>query len=163
MPVHHVSSAEDFKSLLAANTFVLADFYADWCPPCKTIAPVFAGMADSHAVEGRLAFAKVDVDAHQSLAAEYGITAMPTFVVFREGQPQPDSVVRGANPPALEAALRKIKAEIGDTGARDAATRAEEGATSRQQEGSHDESTVSGGYLMHAGARPDWKMSLGGD
>ena len=64
---------------------MVVDFYADWCPPCRAIAPVFSQLADAHALEGKLAFAKVNVDHVQDVAGRYGVSAMPTFLVFRDG------------------------------------------------------------------------------
>ena len=58
------------------------DFYADWCPPCRAIAPVFSKLADEHASKGALAFAKVNVDHVKDIAGRYSVSAMPTFVFF---------------------------------------------------------------------------------
>lgn len=65
---------------------MVVDFYADWCPPCRVIAPVFSSLADAHSAPGKLAFAKVNVDHVTDVSATYGVTAMPTFVVFRKGE-----------------------------------------------------------------------------
>ncbi|TKW51026.1 Thioredoxin-like protein [Colletotrichum tanaceti] len=86
--VYKVSSAAELDSVLASSSRVVVDFYADWCPPCRAIAPVFSELADKHAAEGRLAFAKVNVDHVNDVAGRYGVTAMPTFVFFRDGKPQ---------------------------------------------------------------------------
>ncbi|CCF40105.1 thioredoxin [Colletotrichum higginsianum] len=86
--VYKVSSAAELDSVLASNSHVVVDFYADWCPPCRAIAPVFSELADKHAAEGRLAFAKVNVDHVNNVAGRYNVTAMPTFVFFRSGKPQ---------------------------------------------------------------------------
>ncbi|KAK6206843.1 thioredoxin [Colletotrichum tabaci] len=86
--VYKVSSAAELDSVLASNSHVVVDFYADWCPPCRAIAPVFSELADKHAAEGRLAFAKVNVDHVNNVAGRYNVTAMPTFVFFRGGKPQ---------------------------------------------------------------------------
>ncbi len=63
---------------------VLVDFWAEWCGPCKMIAPVLDELADEYA--GRAKFGKVNVDEQQSLAAQYGITAIPTLIFFKGGQ-----------------------------------------------------------------------------
>lgn len=65
------------------------DFYADWCPPCRAIAPVFSQLADTHAATGKLAFAKVNVDHVNAVAGRYGVSAMPTFVFFQGPEPTP--------------------------------------------------------------------------
>lgn len=72
---------------MASTAYVVVDFYADWCPPCRTIAPVFSKLADEHAVPGQLGFAKVNVDHVKDVAQLYGISAMPTFLVLRDGKP----------------------------------------------------------------------------
>lgn len=63
---------------------VLVDFWAEWCGPCKMIAPILDELADEY--EGRVKIAKVNVDNDQALAAEYGVTAIPTLIVFQNGQ-----------------------------------------------------------------------------
>jgi thioredoxin 1 len=85
--VYKIAKAEELDALLSSTTNVVVDFYADWCPPCRAIAPVFSKLADKHASEGRLAFAKVNVDDVKNVAGRYSVSAMPTFVVFREGVP----------------------------------------------------------------------------
>jgi len=67
-----------------AKTPVLIDFYAEWCGPCKMMAPIIDDIAKDYA--GKLKVVKVDVDESGETAATYGVTAMPTFVVFKNGQ-----------------------------------------------------------------------------
>jgi thioredoxin 1 len=74
---------------------VLVDFYAPWCGPCKTLAPLLEQLADEFA--GRVTFAKVNVDTAFGLAGQLGITGVPTLVLFRGGQPVGRQV--GALPP----------------------------------------------------------------
>lgn len=64
---------------------MVVDFYADWCPPCRAIAPVFSKLADQHTSKGHLAFAKVNVDQVKSVSARFGVSAMPTFMFFENG------------------------------------------------------------------------------
>src|SRR5467141_5252686 len=63
---------------------VVVDFWAEWCGPCKMIAPVLDELADEF--EGRAKIGKVNIDDQQALAAEYGIRAIPTLLVFSKGQ-----------------------------------------------------------------------------
>ncbi|KAL6863448.1 hypothetical protein ACO1O0_003702 [Amphichorda felina] len=86
--VHKVTKDDELDALLSSTTNVVVDFYADWCPPCRAIAPIFSKLADSHAVKGRLAFAKVNVDHVKNVAGRYGVSAMPTFVFFQNGVPK---------------------------------------------------------------------------
>ncbi|RFU27632.1 hypothetical protein B7463_g8714, partial [Scytalidium lignicola] len=122
--VYKITTASELEALLSSTTNVVVDFYADWCPPCRVIAPIFSKLADSHAVGGHLAFAKVNVDHVNNIAKRYDVSAMPTFVFFENGQPRPVAVkgvshspstsltqdglvdrIRGADPRALTAAV----------------------------------------------------------
>jgi thioredoxin 1 len=63
---------------------VLVDFWAEWCGPCKMVAPILDELATEYS--GRVKIAKVNIDDHQSLAAQYGIRAIPTLLLFKGGQ-----------------------------------------------------------------------------
>ncbi|KAH8901817.1 thioredoxin-like protein [Coniochaeta sp. PMI_546] len=109
--IHHVNSSAELNSLLSSNTYVAVDFYADWCPPCKTIAPIFQSLATKHSIPGVLAFAKVNVDHVQDVAAAYRVTAMPTFLFFKEGKQvavNGQVMIQGADPRSLGAAAEKL-------------------------------------------------------
>ena len=76
---------EDFeKTVLQATAPVLVDFYADWCGPCKILAPMIDEIAGKNV--GRLVVAKVDTDRAQQVAAEYEIRGVPTVILFKEGK-----------------------------------------------------------------------------
>lgn len=110
-PVSHVGSHSDFDSLLATTRYVIVDFYADWCGPCKMIAPHFLKMASTYSIPGFLAFAKVNVDHVGSVAQKYGVTAMPTFMFFKEGKQvavNGNATIQGANLPTLMQAAEKM-------------------------------------------------------
>jgi thioredoxin len=77
--------------------------YADWCGPCKMIAPHFERLAKEYSEPKRVAFVKVDVDNQQSIARSHGVSAMPTFIIFHCGKAI--NTIKGANPPALTAAI----------------------------------------------------------
>ena len=63
---------------------VLVDFWAEWCGPCKMIAPILDELATEY--DGRVKVGKVNIDEHQNLAAQFGIRAIPTLLVFKAGQ-----------------------------------------------------------------------------
>lgn len=76
---------ENFKSEVLDSTVpVLVDFWAEWCGPCKMIAPVLDELADELGDTAKIG--KVNIDDSQDLAAEYGIRAIPTLLVFKGGE-----------------------------------------------------------------------------
>jgi len=79
---HHVDGQGELDEFVADNDVVLADFYADWCGPCQMLDPV----VETLAAETDAAVAKVDVDANQQLAADYGVRGVPTLVLFADGE-----------------------------------------------------------------------------
>jgi thiol-disulfide isomerase/thioredoxin len=70
-----VTSSSHFSQLLSQSTYTVVDFYADWCGPCKAIAPVFQNLAEKETKAGKLQFVKVDVDSQQEVAKKYGVSA----------------------------------------------------------------------------------------
>ena len=77
-----LSDPDEFDDLVADHDVVLVDFYADWCGPCQMMEPAVEAVA----AETDAAVVKVDVDAHQSLAADYGVQGIPTLLVFAGGE-----------------------------------------------------------------------------
>ncbi len=89
---------QDFdQEVLEADTVVLVDFWAEWCGPCKMVAPVLDDLSQEY--DGKIKFTKVDVDENPQTAMKYGIRSIPTLLVFKGGSPV-DQVV-GAVPKAV--------------------------------------------------------------
>ncbi|KAI3316484.1 thioredoxin-like protein [Xylariaceae sp. AK1471] len=101
----NVASPGEWQRILASSTVVVTDFYADWCGPCKMIAPTFESLSTKFSKPGKITFCKVNVDNQQSIAQSHGVSAMPTFLIFKSGSVI--ETIRGANPPALTAAVEK--------------------------------------------------------
>lgn len=78
-------TSENFEAeVLKSEVPVLVDFYADWCGPCKLVAPIVEQVAEEYA--GRVAVGKVNVDESPDLAMKYGVMSIPTFIIFRKGE-----------------------------------------------------------------------------
>ena len=82
--ITHVTDATFDTDVLKSDTPVLVDFWAEWCGPCKMLAPILEEVAVSHA--GRVKIAKVDVDDNREIAAKYGIRGIPTLMLFKNGE-----------------------------------------------------------------------------
>ena len=80
-----VTDQEFEEQVLNADTPVLVDFWADWCAPCKMIAPIVEDLAIEY--DGQVRFAKVDVDSNPVTATKFGIRSIPTLLVFKNGEP----------------------------------------------------------------------------
>jgi thioredoxin 1 len=83
---------------------VMVDFWATWCGPCRAIAPLVDQLADDYV--GRAKIGKVDVDSNMKIAGEYGISSIPTLMVFKGGQVV-EQIIGGRPKPAMAALIDK--------------------------------------------------------
>jgi len=72
------------QEVLKSDTPVLVDFWAQWCGPCRMVAPVLEQIAEE--MDGKVRIAKLDVDANQQLAYQFQVQSIPTFILFKNGQ-----------------------------------------------------------------------------
>lgn len=105
----HIQSTTQFSNLLSSSSIVVADFYADWCAPCKQIAPIYEQLSAQLSKPNKITFAKIDVDRQQDLARSYNIRAMPTFVVFKNARQA--EFIEGADPKKLSAVVKDLANE----------------------------------------------------
>ncbi len=82
--IKHVTDASFEQEVLQSSTPVLVDYWAEWCGPCKMIAPVLEEVARTYA--GRLTVAKLDVDANPQITGQFGIRGIPTLILFKDGK-----------------------------------------------------------------------------
>ena len=128
-------TGEQFASTIEGNDIVLVDFWAAWCGPCRQFAPTYSAVSEKH---GDVVFAKVDTEAEQQLAAEAGITSIPTLMAFREKVlvfSQPGAL----NAPQLEQVIDAVKAlDMEEVHAHVARSQAEAAATAGNPGGPQD-------------------------
>jgi thioredoxin 1 len=97
-------TAENFAETVSGEGIVLVDFWASWCGPCRTFAPVYERVSENHA---DITFTKVDTEAEQLLASEFEIRSIPTVMAIRDG------IMVFAQPGALpESALESLISQI---------------------------------------------------
>ncbi|MEU9883446.1 thioredoxin [Streptomyces phaeochromogenes] len=102
--VAEVTDADFEAKVIGADLPVLVEFTADWCPPCRQIAPVLSAVAAEE--RDRLKVVQLDVDTNPETTNAYGVLSMPTLIVFRDGQPVKSMV--GARP------KRRLLEELAD-------------------------------------------------
>jgi thioredoxin 1 len=96
------------QEVLASETPVLVDFWAEWCGPCHAVSPILERIVEER--NGELKLVKVNIDEEQELARRYGIMSIPAMILFKDGEPAAATI--GAQPKgALERALGLVEAE----------------------------------------------------
>jgi thioredoxin 1 len=82
--IRHISDASFEADVLMAGTPVLVDYWAEWCGPCKMIAPILDEVATAY--QGKLSIAKMNVDENREIPAKFGIRGIPTLMLFKNGE-----------------------------------------------------------------------------
>ncbi|OGQ06161.1 MAG: thioredoxin [Deltaproteobacteria bacterium RIFCSPLOWO2_01_44_7] len=92
------------QEVLKSSTPVLVDFWAEWCGPCKALAPTIEQLSQTYA--GKVKFCKVNVDYHPNQAARYGVRSIPTLILFQQGQ-NLGQLIGNVAKPTIESLLSK--------------------------------------------------------
>jgi len=100
----HVTDAEFESQVLKADKPVLVDFWATWCGPCLAIAPVVEELAGEY--DGKVVIAKMDVDKSPVTPGKYGIRAIPTLILFKDGQVV-EQITGAVGKAVIESAINK--------------------------------------------------------
>jgi len=95
----------NFKQFISSNKYSVVDFWAEWCAPCRAIAPIVKELAEQYA--GKVVFGKLNVDENPRTASEYGIMGIPTLILFKDGRPV-DMVVGAVPKRVLEGRIVKL-------------------------------------------------------
>lgn len=100
--IRYTNSDREFQSVISSKPLVLVNFTASWCGPCQAVAPAIEQMARANPA---VTFIKVDIDENNETPSRYNVSAVPTFILFKNGNVVGE--VRGANPQGVQSLLAK--------------------------------------------------------
>ncbi len=103
--VVEITDANFEAEVVGSDTPVLLDFSAEWCGPCKKLAPIVADLALEY--EGKLKVGHLDVEGSPATAAQFGVMSVPTLIFFRNGS-RADQIVGAVSRQTLEGAIKKV-------------------------------------------------------
>jgi thioredoxin 1 len=103
MSALHLDEKNFEQEVLKSNLPVLVDFWAEWCGPCRAIAPIIEELAGE--LQGKMKVAKLNVDEAQDLAGNYNVMSIPTLLIFKNGQPV-EQVIGAMPKPQLMAKIK---------------------------------------------------------
>ena len=105
MALKHLEPEEVEKEIATSKIPVLIDFWAEWCGPCRQIAPIFEELSKEY--DGKIQFAKFDVEKDNSIPAKYGILGIPCMIMFYKGQ-ELDRIIGALPRPYLKQKIEEI-------------------------------------------------------
>ena len=102
--VVHVTDSDFDERIIKGKGLILVDFWAEWCSPCRMVAPILEELAVEY--EGQVTVTKLNVDKHQQTAARFGIRSIPTILFFKDGS-QVDQVIGALPKPAFKTKVQQ--------------------------------------------------------